>query len=359
MTTTLTKPNMPPTSTAEASDLAQPFIAETLTACPNCGNNNAAKLSYWCQSPDRYLQVSSEAFVFSKCKKCSLVFQSKRPTEDTVGVFYTEEYGPYNPGKFKLLTPKQQKLKGLKKFLLENFNKLHKLQRQILQDKTAKQIDAAYKKQPTQGLFLDYGCGAPKGLNMAKKLGWQNTVGADFSEFVIENVKASGHDCYAINDALWGTLGKSSVGFVRMNHVLEHLYRPREIMGKIYDSMLPNACLHLAVPNPEGLTAKLFKSHWFGLEVPRHCMMYPPRLLKEFIESLGYTNVTILHEAAAKDLARSIGYLLYDWGFPFEDQGEQLMHNSLLIMLIYPISRLAALFGFADRLHVIAYKPSL
>ena len=240
---------------------------------------------------------------------------------------------------------------------MDNLNKLQKLQRQLLNDKTASIVQKAYKKQPPQGVFLDYGCGAPKGLNMAKELGWIKTVGADFSPLVAENVKNAGHECHLISDALWEALGQNNVGMVRMNHVLEHLYQPRKVMSNIYNAMMPGACLHLAVPNPAGMTAQLFKSHWFGLEVPRHCMMYPPGLLKQFIESLGFKNVQIIQEAAAKDLARSIGYWLYDLGFPFEDQGEQLMHNGLLTLLIYPFSRIAAMLGHGDRLHVIAYRP--
>src|SRR5438445_5566131 len=58
------------------------------TACPACGSADE----------DEFLRAPGDdgnEYRLAKCRRCALVFTNPRPTADTVGLLYTEEYPQY------------------------------------------------------------------------------------------------------------------------------------------------------------------------------------------------------------------------------------------------------------------------
>jgi SAM-dependent methyltransferase len=78
-------------------------------------------------------------------------------------------------------------------------------------------------------------------------------------------------------------------------HVLEHVPTPVEMLRQIHLHMTPGGVFCAAVPNFASLQARLGKSHWSHLDVPRHYFHYTPDTLKYVLELAGYTTLQIDH----------------------------------------------------------------
>jgi predicted SAM-dependent methyltransferase len=87
----------------------------------------------------------------------------------------------------------------------------------------------------------------------------------------------------------------ASVDAVTMWQVLEHVGEPREFLACCHDLMRPGGCFVAAVPNIEGLSARLTGERWWGLDVPRHLVHYSPRTLCRALERAGFTVVRLNH----------------------------------------------------------------
>lgn len=332
---------------------------EQLSLCPNCGRTN---LQLWCKGYDRLYELSRNEFIYSKCQKCELIFLSLRPRESEIHNFYPINYGPYqppteNPQRSPSHAPSQlrpafQLAKSLFGKVLDTLNNAVN---QFSPDTWFTEFQYLYRL-PVQGAkLLDFGCGSDAFLNSAREQGWQ-TLGMDFSEQAVNQVHQSGHKAYLVSPAAWDEIADHSLDFVRMNHVLEHIYSPREVLSVIKAKMKPGATLHIALPNPNSITARIFRSRWWGLECPRHVILYSPAGLKHLLRELGFTVHKVIHETITKDFARSLGYFAYDYGRIRHDEIEQMMHRPELSKLLYIPARFAARTGVADRFHTFVKK---
>jgi SAM-dependent methyltransferase len=203
--------------------------------------------------------------------------------------------------------------------------------------------------------FLDYGCGGGAYLDRAKAAGCA-TIGVDVSPVARERVAKKGHLALPDDPAAWGAVADGSVTFVRMNHVLEHLYRPREALAGLAKKMAPGARIHLALPNPDGWTARAFRSLWHGLDCPRHAILYPPAALRAILSDAGFRDIRVIQEPVTKDHLRSWGYLFETLGF-LRPGGAESMRNVRALRRIASMPAAVAVFaGRADRIHALATR---
>ena len=99
----------------------------------------------------------------------------------------------------------------------------------------------------------------------------------------------------------------------------------------------------------------LFGRHWLGLDIPRHIILFPPRLLARILSAIGYSQVAIFMDPAARDMVRSIGFYEADRGkCPITEVVEKPF-DALYYLLAWPVA-LMSRFGWADRYHILARK---
>jgi len=178
------------------------------------------------------------------------------------------------------------------------------------------------------------------------------TVGMDTSEAVVARVRASGHEAWLVSPAVWDRIPNASLDAVRLNHVLEHLYRPGEVMRLLHQKMKPGARCYVATPNPEGLSARWFGAAWRGLECPRHVVLYGPRTLRHWLQAWGFSSVRIYQERSTKDAARSLGFAR---GLEVTE-AEAMKFDALLNEWLAPLCWMAGALGWGDRLHAFAVR---
>lgn len=339
---------------------------EDLRSCPRCKSD---RLKLWCKGFDRWYRTSRQEFVYSQCQNCELIFLSSRPVETEIEKFYSSGYQPYqtqlNPGtsSSRDLEQGRERADRQRGALASRIGKKVLSQVSRLNAKANRRFPEYYYQErekfyqpPEKGLkLLDFGCGSDRFLNQARELGWQ-TLGVDFYPKTLELIRRSGHQGLLMSPTVWQEIEDSSLDLVRMNHVLEHLYHPQEVLTALKTKMKPGGKLHIAIPNPDSLSYKIFRDRWFGLDCPRHIMLYTPKVLGELLEEIGFSRVKILQEASTKDMARSLGYFLNDIGIIKNEEVDSLKENQDLAKLLHAPARIASSRGAGDRFHAFAHK---
>lgn len=326
---------------------------ETLTQCPLCASKNS---TLFATSYDRLYLLSKQKFVYSKCDDCKVVFQSVRPLESEIYKFYPKNYGPYAGHDRAQSKDQLAFVQAIKKGLEKLGKKLNSALRKISRDRYEKSYRAIYKLPHPNAEVLDFGCGSDAFLNRARKWGWK-TTGMDFSEYAVEHAKASGHRALLLSPEVWNEVKDGSIDLIRMNHVLEHLYDPKEVMAKLFSKLKPGGRIHIAVPNPACMSASIYRRFWFSLDCPRHIMLYSPQCGSNLLKECGFKVDNILHEPVTKDSARSAIYALKSIGLAPHRWVESIIWNPYIEAALYvPIRALSSL-GKGERIHFICSKP--
>ena len=173
---------------------------------------------------------------------------------------------------------------------------------------------------------------------------------------VVGRARAKGHLSLAASLEGLEELGDRSLALVRLNHVIEHLYRPKEVLSLLARKLELGGVLHVATPNPDSWGGRIFHWCWLGLDCPRHVGARPlPTLGPSSARAGVHSGGDVHHEVLTKDLARSIGHLLYAVGALPHSRIFSMVDRQLEVALAVP-ARLAAYRGASDRFHCLATK---
>lgn len=322
-----------------------PVTAERVDACPACGGLTA---NFWSVATDRLYRSTDQEFEYSTCTACGSLFQSLRPIESQIYRCYTSAYGPHaahHDG--RTLSRLPAPLNGFLDRLARHRAGMNGFSRWM------KSIE---KRMVAAGEILDFGCGSGKYLDRARKLGCR-TLGMDFSEQALMEAARRGHETMDVSEASWEALAGRRLKFVRLNHVVEHLYRPSDTLGKVFRAMDDGGVIHISTPNPSGPSAALYGSAWWGLECPRHIVLIPPVQLVRLLEVIGFRSIEVAQEPVVKDMVRSWAYKRVDQGALSNERVEGLAADGLLnYIFAFRFRRKFDEIGQADRYHVIACK---
>ena len=322
---------------------------ESLDRCPLCDSD---RLQTWRWGRDRQHRASRRRYRYARCRDCDLVFLAERPTETAIGAFYPDDYGPYHAVVDS--GPRPRRSRG-SRWILALLRRVLAAAGHRWTDPSAQRLDDFYQVPAAGARLLDYGCGSTQFLDPAKERGWQ-TIGMDVSPQVVKRVAAAGHRSLPASSEAWQGLEDGAIDLIRMHHVLEHLYRPREVLQAAVRKLRPGGRLHLGLPEPKGPASRLFGSRWWGLECPRHLFLMHPRRVTELLRELGLEQIEVVREASAKDFARSVAYLLHDLRLVSHRGVLVAPGGPLASALVLPLGLLARV-GLSDRFHVFARKP--
>ena len=220
-------------------------------------------------------------------------------------------------------------------------------------DPLLQRLREIYEPKTPASRLLDYGCGSPAFLDEARRRGWL-TTGADVSEEVLAEVAASGHDAVRAEPSALEGIGDGTLTLVRLNHVIEHLYHPRDVISALHRKLEPGGLIHLSTPNPDSYAARTFRTFWLGLDCPRHVLLYPPPTLAALLREIGFRTVEIHQEVLTKDATRSLGHTLHGFGLIPHERILAMAEKELLDAILRIPARVAAARGAADRFHCIA-----
>ena len=328
---------------AAVSDLR----TEPVPACPACGSSERTAWRTGCRDWEQ--PGEPRRYDYFTCGGCGAHYLGDRPVVEELESVYFEGYLPYEAnGKLvPAAAARPTRIAGLALYALAAG-----LER-VRPDDLQARLDAFYRPERPGQLLLDYGCGSTAFLDKAAAAGW-DTIGADFAPAILAAIAEHGHRGVLIGDAFVSEVADGSVELVRMNHVMEHLYEPAEDLRTIHRKLRPGGRIHIATPNAAALSGLAFKTRWFGQDCPRHAALYSPAVLRTLMLEWGFRDVSVAHEVATKDLARSWGIAQFARGRLRHDEIYGLAADPHRARVLAPAAKIAALAGRADRFHLFA-----
>ena len=226
--------------------------------CPICGQSAAF---VWLKAPDR-LHGRQEKYTLVRCPGCSLVWLSHPPAPDEMHLHYTEAYD-------RLISAAGQNSPGRWGFRLEAV--------------------AQYKQS---GALLDLGCSSGSFLQSLRSDSWE-LFGIEMSADSARCAEASSGAKVFVGEILDASFPPESFDVITCFDVLEHLSEPRRVMARVGEWLKPGGLFYVLVPNVDSAEARVFRSYWHGLELPRHLFHYSPASLKFLAQSAGLHEVSL------------------------------------------------------------------
>ena len=280
-------------------------------------------------------------FSVVRCTSCGLMRTNPRPSQETIGFYYPDNYGPYLGTEIKKNFSPDVKLSLIKKII-------------------KKLIDFKTKPLPylSPRRMLEVGCGAGAFLHKMAAKGWE-VSGIELSKKAAEAASNHGYNIY--KGALETAPAPSQpcdliVGWM----VLEHLHDPIQGLKKLFHWARPGGYLVLSVPNAGALEFNLFKKRWYALQLPNHLYHFTPKTLRKTINASGWQAERIIHQRVLSNFVASTGYLLQDKGYA--NMAKALINfpvsSGIMQYAIYPLAFLLSLMGQTGRMTIWARKKN-
>lgn len=272
-----------------------------------------------------------------KCRTCGLMRTNPRPTAQTIGFYYPDDYGPYLGTQIRPSEPNSTLRKLFARLARAVFN-----------------FNTQRLPQLAPGRMLEVGCASGAFLHQMANQGW-NVQGIEFSEKAAFAAARRGYQVHA------GALESAPepdetfdliVGWM----VLEHLHDPIRGLQKLREWAKPDAWLVLSVPNAGSKAFWLFKGRWYDLHLPNHLFHFTPHTLERLFKASGWKLQKIHHQRVSGNLIASSGYLLRDKGYV--RLGQKLIDfptwGGRWAYALYPLAWLLSVFGQTGRMTVWA-----
>ena len=275
-----------------------------------------------------------------KCRTCGLMRTDPRPTPETIGFYYPDDYGPYQGTRVETLKMSTRTVPLWKRLAKSIFR-----------------FDTKLLPLLPPGRMLEIGCASGAFLHKMAGSGWQ-VEGLEFSAKPAASVRHLGYSVHAgrLESAPDPSLAYDLVvGWM----VLEHLHDPLLALKKLHRWVKPGGRLVISVPNAAAFEFSMFKDAWYALQLPTHLYHYTPQTLGRLLASAGWQVEKVFHQRVLTNLIASIGYWLQDrkprchlaWYLAdFPNTG--VTGN----IVLYPFAYALSLFGQTGRMTVWARR---
>jgi SAM-dependent methyltransferase len=229
-------------------------------SCPACGHTGASR---FLSAPDRY-HGRREPYHLTRCRACSLVWLENSPRPEEMG----QHYGPDYDRSVAAAGADPNRWLGRRDTLLR-----HK----------------------SGGTLLDLGCSSGGFLASIKSPSWR-LYGIEMSHEMAARAEAKTGAEVFVGDILDAPYPPERFDAITCFHVFEHLYQPREVLEKVSEWLKPGGIFYAFMPNIDSAGARIFKSYWYALELPRHLYHFSPASLRYLATSVGLSEVSLTAE---------------------------------------------------------------
>ena len=319
----------------------QPVAAEAADSgqqpgtCLICGGDRLTELLV---APDRF-HLRKQRYRLVRCESCSGVWLASPPQPEEMGDHYTDDY--HNA----IVMAGEGSAASRWKDQVE----------MIAQNKSG-------------GALLDIGCSSGGFLSTVKASAWK-LYGIEMEETTAQRARAATGAEVFVGDAIEAPFLPASFDVITCFDVLEHVYSPRQFLTKVQEWLKPGGIFYAMMPNIDSWEARVFGSHWFGLELPRHLGHFSPRSLRYLMSELGFEEVCVKTPPVSY-IERSAGYVgstvVEKLGFSPTPQAkpkprgliERMVRKGLRLTMIQPLARIASVAGAGPCLEVVFRKAT-
>jgi 2-polyprenyl-3-methyl-5-hydroxy-6-metoxy-1,4-benzoquinol methylase len=211
-------------------------------------------------APDRF-HGRQDIYHLVRCPSCSLVWLEDPPAPEQMG----EHYGADYDRSVAAAGDSPERWKGRVRTI------------------------ALYK---AGGTLLDLGCSSGGFLQAMAGPAWK-LHGIEMSEQVARKAEAASGAKVFVGDILDASYAPSSFDVITCFHVFEHLYEPHAVLRKVAQWLKPGGLFYVMVPNIDSAGARIFRSYWYALELPRHLFHYSPVSLSHLAHAVGLETLSL------------------------------------------------------------------
>lgn len=225
--------------------------------CPICGAPNPLK---WLEGPDRF-NGKKTVYELLRCSACSMVWLNEPPSKTEMGMHYGSDYD-------RTIAKASQ----ASDHWLPRRDELSRLM--------------------SGGAILDMGCGSGGFLSTMKGPSWK-LYGIEMSGGAANVARDRCGAEVFVGDVVNAPFARGSFDAITAFNVIEHVYEPKEVLAKVAEWLKPGGVFYTMMPNIDSAGARMFRSYWYALELPRHLYHFSPNTLKSVARSAGLKEVSV------------------------------------------------------------------
>jgi len=234
-------------------------------------------------------------FSIVRCPECGLERTNPRPTPDTIGFYYPDEYGPYQA------TQTRAQTSGAKARIYSILG---------LEDRKLPKIPP--------GRMLEIGCSSGSYMEYARDRGWE-VEGIEFSPSVADKARSKGFEVQS-GPVESASPPKNPFNVIVGWMVLEHLHQPIEVLRKLRSWTSRDGLLIVSVPDRDNIARRIFGSNSYDLQLPTHLFHFNPQSLEKTLNTAGWKVERIFWQRNCNTLMKSIEYWATERDFRFTNR---------------------------------------
>ncbi len=276
---------------------------QEVETCQFCG---VGGLPLYNEMRDR-LYTAPGVWSFLSCPNCEYIWLNPRPVPEDIGSLYDTYFTHLIDKKIprSALLRVKEKIKILLISACFNYESPYNGRIYWWMGKTLGLISplrelagssVSWLEGSRKGKLLDIGCGSGRYLNLMKGLGW-NVFGVE-PDAKASKVAMDRFRIQVLNSTMEeANLPENFYDAVTMNHVIEHVYDPNELLQECLRVLKPGGRLIVITPNVGSQGHKVFQESWLHLDPPRHFQLFSLETLKNSVERAGLL-IDCLHTTA-------------------------------------------------------------
>ncbi len=263
---------------------------ERVDSCPVCGH--LGRLPLHTGLTDRVFGIVPGRWDLYRCANCGAAYLDPRPAAHALHEAYASYYTQRAPTTERapagaLATARRALRNGL--INARYGYELHPATRLApallaTAPRVRGEAERPFRHLPKRSRLLDVGCGAGEFVAHAKLVGWCAT-GIDVDDRALRGGRAEGYDLRC------ETLAEHAAGdydAITLSHVIEHVADPVGLLSAARERLRPDGLLWIATPNMAGLGHRRFRDNWFGLDAPRHLLLFRHHSLQLALTRAGF-----------------------------------------------------------------------
>lgn len=143
--------------------------------------------------------------------------------------------------------------------------------------------------------LLDVGCGNGSYLLKAQEMG-VTAYGQEIDPTSQDNFQAAGLNVH-IGDLESANYANESFDYITLNHVIEHVQGPQELLLTLKSILKEGGTLWLNLPNASALGIKVFGKAWINFHPPFHLLIPSQPMLKSWLEQAGFEDIQFIRRS--------------------------------------------------------------
>jgi 2-polyprenyl-3-methyl-5-hydroxy-6-metoxy-1,4-benzoquinol methylase len=271
---------------------------ENLPACPICGSPERRPL--YQNLTDRTFFCAPGEWTLHSCRGCGSAYLDPRPVVASIGRAYKRYYthgenasdepvGSESPIERLRVALRNGYLNHRYGYHFQPSLRLGIPLARVFPLRTAvadRMVDRLALPRPGARL-LDVGCGSGAFLAQMGRMGWDVT-GVDPDPGAVAAARRRGLAVQSgtVYDAAFPD---EHFDAITMNHVIEHLHDIAGTLRECYRILRPGGVLCVVTPNLDAQGHREFGRDWYGLDAPRHLVLFTATSLKLTLAQAGFT----------------------------------------------------------------------